>query len=162
MNRSRILVPSFVCLSAVLLIAADGSVKSHAPRAATRDAVIAYVRDAAAVVQKSGPSCDTFAKPEWRSGDYYVFVFGPDNATICHANPAMIGKSTADIVNKSGDQVGAKISKVGAGSGSGWVEYMWPPKAGAAEEMKSTYVIGVTGADGKHYIVGAGAFRIAK
>ena len=162
MNRFRILVPSLVCLAAVLLIAADGSVKNHLPRTATRDAVMTYVRDAAAVVQKSGPSCDTFAKPEWRSADYYVFVSGPDDKLICHANAAMVGKATGEIVNKSGDHVGDKITKMGAANGSGWVEYMWPPRAGAAEEMKSTYVMGVTGADGKHYVVGAGAFRMSK
>ena len=55
MNRSRILVPSFVCLAAVLLIAADGSVKNHVPRSATRDAVMNYVKEAAAVVQKLVP-----------------------------------------------------------------------------------------------------------
>lgn len=162
MKHSRILVPSLLCLAAVLLIAADGSVKNHVPMAATRDAVMAYVRDAATVVQKNGPSCDTFAKPEWRSADYYIFVSGPDNKLICHANAAMVGKATADIVNKSGDHVGDKITKMGAANGSGWVEYMWPPRAGAAEEMKSTYVTGVTGPHGKHYVVGAGAFRMAK
>jgi signal transduction histidine kinase len=161
MNRSRIL-PALVSLSAVLLIAADGSVKNHLPRTATRDALMTYVRDAAAVVQKHGPSCDTFAKPEWRSNDYYIFVSGPDNTTLCHPNAAIVGKSTADIVNKNGEQVGAKISKMAEANGSGWVEYMWAPRAGAAEEMKSTYVMGVTGADGKHYIVGSGAFRMSK
>jgi hypothetical protein len=163
MNRSRILVPSLVCLTAVLLLAADGSVKNHVPRAATRDAVMTYVKDAAAVVQKSGASaCDTLAKPEWRANDYYVFVSGPDNKLLCHPSAAMVGKPTAAVVNKSGDKIGEKISKMGEGDGAGWLEYMWAPRAGAPEEMKTTYAMGVTGPDGKHYVVGAGAFRMAK
>ena len=162
MNHNRILVPSFVCLAAVLLIAADGSVKNHVPRAATRDAVMTYVKDAAAVVQKSGPSCDTFAKPEWRSSDFYVFVSGPDGKLICHANSAMVGKPAADIVNKSGDRVGEKILKAGEGDHQGWVEYQWARTDEGPEERKSSYVMGVNGPDGKHYVVGAGAFRMSK
>ena len=74
----------------------------------------------------------------------------------------MIGKPTVEVVNKSGEKIGEKISKIGEGNGAGWLEYMWSPRPGAAEEMKTTYAMGVTGPGGKHYVVGAGAFRMSK
>jgi hypothetical protein len=160
MNRSRILVPVFVCVIAVVAMAA--APPSHLPTANTRAAVMAYVKDAATVVQKNGPSCDAFAKPEWRSADYYVFVSGPDNKLICHANASVIGKSAADVVNKNGDMVGAKITKMGMADGQGWLDYLWTPTGKTTEETKSTYVMGITGPDHKHYVVGAGGFGLAK
>ena len=156
MNRR---LPVFVLVAVCLIAAAS---PSHLPKAKTREALAAYVKDAAAVVQKSGPSCDAFAKPEWRSADYYVFVVGPDDKLVCHANASLIGKPSADIVNKGGDKVGEKIVKMGVADSSGWLDYLWPPKPGASEETKSSYVMGVTGPDGKHYVVGAGGFGLAK
>ena len=160
MNRVRILVPLLLCLVSMLAIAAAPA--SHLPKANTRAAVMAYVQDAAALVQKSGPSCDTFAKPEWRSADYYVFVVGPDDKLVCHANASLIGKPSADIKNKSGDNVGEKIVKMGMADGKGWLEYLWTPTGKTADETKSSYVMGVTGPDHKHYVVGAGAFGLTK
>lgn len=159
MKGSRIFAIT-LCLLATLTIIASPA--SHLPKANTRAALEAYVNEAAAIVQKSGPSCTTFASPEWRGGDYYVFVLGPDDKLVCHPRPDMIGKASGDITNKSGDKVGAKITAMGQGSGKGWLEYKWARSGKTEEELKTTYVMGVTGPDKMHYIVGAGAWDVAK
>ncbi|MGZ4808435.1 MAG: cache domain-containing protein [Thermoanaerobaculia bacterium] len=160
MNRSRIFAAVVLCLlAAAIIIAAPAS---HLPKTNTRAALMTYVGDAAAIVQKSGPSCATFASPEWRGGDYYVFVLGPDDKLVCHPRPDMIGKDSGEITNKSGDKVGDKIVAMGKGSNKGWVEYLWAKSGKTDEELKSTYVMGITGADNKHYIVGAGAWDLTK
>jgi methyl-accepting chemotaxis protein len=158
MNRSRILLLVSVCVIAIVAIAA--APVSHVPKANTRDALIAYVKDAAAIVQKSGPSCDAFASPEWRSGDYYIFVLGPDDKLVCHPKADMIGKLQSDIVNSIGDKVGERILKMGMADGKGWVDYLWARPGKTNEEPKSSYVMGVMGPDKKHYIVGAGAYDL--
>jgi methyl-accepting chemotaxis protein len=127
----------------------------------TRKAVVRYVKNAADIVRKDGAaSCATFETMQWRSGDYYIFVVGPDDTTLCHPNAALIGKPESAIVNAAGDKVGERIMKAGAGDGKGWVDYLWPRPGQTKEEPKSAYVMGVTGPDGKHYIVGAGGYGL--
>ncbi|HSP15729.1 MAG TPA: cache domain-containing protein [Thermoanaerobaculia bacterium] len=157
MNRSRIFLV-LVCLAAVLLLAVSPA--SHVPRANTKQAVMAYVQDAAKIVQKSGPSCATFASNEWKGGDYYIFVIGPDQKTVCHPNPEMVGKPSGEIVNAKGDKVGEKIVKMGMADGKGWVDYLWNKPGKTNDEPKSSYVMGVAGPDGKHYVVGAGGWDL--
>lgn len=156
MKASRIVSCFAVCVVATALLAAT----SHLPAANTRAAIRKYVEDAAAVVHKSGPSCATFASPEWRGHGYYVFVLGPDDKLVCHPNPAFIGVSQAQIVNGRGQKVGEMIVAKGKGNGAGWVDYYWVPEGKKTEELKSAYVVGVTGSDGKHYTVGAGGFNV--
>lgn len=158
MIRSRILLSLVVCAIAVAAVAAPAV--SHVPKANTRAAVQAYVQDAAKVVQKSGPSCATFASPEWKSGDYYIFVSGPDNKSICHPNAAIVGKSMDQITNAKGDKVGERINKAGMTSGGGWADYLWARPGQKTEEPKSTYVMRVKGPDGKEYGVGAGGWNL--
>jgi hypothetical protein len=154
----RFLVP-IACLVAVAALAAT---VSHLPATNTRGAIKAYVENAATVVRKSGPSCATFSSPEWQGGQYYIFVVGPDDKLVCHLKADMVGKSSASIVNAEGDTVGEKIATKGRGAGTGWVEYQWTPPGKTAEEPKSTYVMGVTGPDGKHYVVGSGGWNVQK
>ena len=149
-------------MNASLLMAILIAAASHLPKANTRPAIKTYVEDAAKIVQKSGPSCATFASPQWRGGEWYIFVDGPDDKVICHLKAEMIGKSSLSIVNAKGENVGAMIAATGKGNGKGWVQYLWTPPGKTAEEMKTTYVMGVTGPDGKHYVVGAGGWNVRK
>jgi hypothetical protein len=153
-SRSASLV--LACVVAAAAVAAT----SHLPKSSTKAAIKAYVEQAAEVVRKSGPSCATFASPEWRGGPYYVFVVGPDDKVICHATASLIGKATESIVNSKGEKVGTMIDAVARGTGKGWVKYMWVPPGKTKEELKSTYVMGVTGPDGRHYAVGSGGYDV--
>ncbi len=157
MTRSSILL-SITCV--IGAVAAAAAPVSHLPKANTRAAVASYVQAAASVVQKSGPSCATFATPAWRSGDYYIFVVGPDGKGVCHPTASLVGKPMSDIVNSKGEKVGEKIDKMGMGDGSGWVDYLWKRPGKTTEEQKDTYVMGVTGPDHKHYIVGSGGWGL--
>lgn len=154
----KCVAPLLACLVAATAFAAA----SHLPKANSRSAIVAYVTEAAQIVKTSGPSCATFSSPEWKGGEYYIFVIGPDDKLICHANPAMIGKSNAAIVNLKGEKVGEMIAATGKGNSKGWVNYMWAPPGKSSEELKTTYVMGVTGPDGKHYVVGGGGWRLTK
>ena len=147
----------------LVIVAVAGAVfaspaPSHVPKANTRAAVQAYVQDAAKVVAKSGPSCATFAAPEWKSGDYYIFVAGPDNKTICHPSAAVVGKTMDQIVNAKGDKVGDRINK--AAMTGGWADYLWARPGQKTEEPKSTYAVRVKGPDGKEYLVGSGGWNL--
>lgn len=158
MNRFRI--PLCVAVFLITTAAIAAPAMTHLPAANTRDAVLKYVQSAATIIKKSGPSCATFASSEWKGGDYYIFVLGPDDKTVCHPQAAMIGKAFSEIVNAEGDKVGEKIVKTGAAGGKGWVDYRWSRPGQTVEEPKSSYVMGFTGSDGKHYIVGAGGYNL--
>ena len=143
-----------------LLIASLALAATHLPKANTHAAIKAYVEAAAKIVQKEGPSCATFASPEWRSGEWYIFVDGPNDEVLCHPNASLVGKSSTTVVNAKGEKVGTMVAAKGKGNGKGWVEYLWTPPGQTAEKMKTTYVMGVTGPDGKHYVVGAGGWNV--
>jgi cytochrome c len=159
MNRSGRLLPLVACFIAA---AAPALAASHLPKSNTRHAISRYVEEAAKIVEKSGPSCETLESKQWRGGDYYIFVLGPDGKTLCHPRSEMVGKPASSIVNAGGVKVGEMIAAKGNGSGKGWVEYAWPRPGQTAEEPKSTYVMGVTGPDGAHYTVGAGGWNVTK
>ena len=154
MSRDRM-----VTVISLFLLAACASTMT--PRANTRDELVSYVNRAAAVVARSGPSCATFKQPAWMSGDYYIFVSGPDGTTVCHPNTSLIGKATSEIVDANGMNVGDAILKAAMSpEGHGWVNYVWPRPGTPNPVPKSTYVTKVTGPDGKTYIVGSGGYNL--
>ena len=149
------LIPLFV------LVAGCMSSSMMTPSANTRDAIVAYVNHAADVVAKNGAACDTFKQPAWMTGDYYIFVMGPDNNTVCHPSASIVGKPATSIVDANGMRVGdAILAAANSAEGSGWVNYVWPRPGTTNPVPKSTYVRRVTGPDGKTYIVGAGGYNL--
>jgi len=147
-------------LSFVLcLIATVALADSNLPKANTRAGIKAYVDAAAKVVAKYGPSCAEFAEKEWRSGDYYIFVTGPDEKELCHPNPQMVGKPASEIVDANGKKVGTALVEA-AKKGGGWVDYVWPRPGTDKPVPKSSYSVQVKGPDGKTYYVGAGGYEL--
>jgi hypothetical protein len=136
--------------------------ESNTPRAATHGEVAAYVGRAAALVGKNGASCEAFSAPSWFNGDWYIFVFGPDQKALCHpAQPAMVGKSASEIVDPNGKRTGdLLIAAANGAQGHGWVEYVWPRPGQSKPVPKSAYVVAVTGPDGKKYVVGSGGYEL--
>jgi signal transduction histidine kinase len=140
------------------LILTLGCATAHTPRENTREAIVAYVDQAAELIRTSGPACDTLAGPAWFAGDWYVFVFDSEGKTVCHpARPAMVGTPAADLVDSNGKRFGEEMLRV-ATAGGGWVEYMWPRPGGTTPEAKSAYVRAATGPDGQRYVVGSGGY----
>ena len=133
---------------------------SNVPKENTRAAIKAYVQSAAKYIAKHGPSCDEFAEKEWRSGDYYIFVTGPDDKELCHPNKDMIGKPASEIVDKNGKKVGTLLIAAGKKKGGGWVDYVWPRPGTDKPVAKSSYSMSVKGPDGKTYYVGSGGYEL--
>lgn len=143
-----------LCLVATVALA-----DSNLPKANTRADIKAYVDAAAKVVAKYGPSCAEFAEKEWKGGDYYIFVTGPDEKELCHPNPKMIGKPASEIVDANGKKVGTALVEA-AKKGGGWVDYVWPRPGTDKPVPKSSYSVQVKGPDGKTYYVGAGGYEL--
>jgi hypothetical protein len=136
--------------------------EANTPRAATHDAVVAYVGRAAALVAKSGASCDAFSAPAWFNGEWYIFVFDAERKALCHpAQPAMVGRSASDIIDPDGKHIGdLMLAAAGGAEGHGWVDYVWPRPGESKPVAKSAYVVAVTGPDGRKYVVGSGAYEL--
>ena len=150
------------CLAAILLVI--GCASSMTPRADTRDEIKSYVDRAARLVERSGPSCDTFGMQNWRSGDYYIFVLGADGNTICHPVRAdLVGTDARMTVDPNGKRIGdAFLAYASGAETSGWVDYVWARPGQTTPEPKSSYVKRVTGPDGKVYVVGSGGYALPR
>jgi len=157
MKASRI-----VSLAACVVASAAIAATTHLPKEHSRAAIKSYVEEAAKIVKAQGPACKTFASPEWKDGEYYIFVIGPDGKVVCHPKPDLIGKNQSSIVNLKGEKVGDMLLAASRGNSKGWVEYAWAPPGKSTEERKTTYVMGITGPDGKHYSVGGGGWNVKK
>jgi methyl-accepting chemotaxis protein len=148
-------------LSVLLLLCASAAfAKSYVPKKNTRAAIKSYVRNAAKLVAKSGPSCEAFKSKDWMAGDYYVFVTGPDDKLVCHPNASMVGKANADIVDANGKKVGLDLIAAAKKKGGGWVDYVWPRPGQTTPVAKSSYAMRVKGPDGQWYVVGAGGYEL--
>lgn len=142
------------------LTASTAFAKSFTPKDNTHAAIKAYVEAAARHVAKYGPDCAAFATPEWRSGDYYIFVDAPDNTTLCHPNASLTGKNSDEIKDVNGKSVGIAIRTAAAEKGGGWADYMWPRPGTDTPVQKSTFVTKVKAPDGKTYVVGSGGYEV--
>ena len=143
-----------------LLVCATLIADSNVPKANTRSDIKKYVKAAAKYVGKHGPSCKEFEEKDWRAGDYYIFVLGPDDKLICHPNASLVGKPASDIKDANGKVVGSEIAAAGKKRGGGWVEYMWPRPGTDKPVAKTTYATHVKGPDGKTYLVGSGGYEV--
>jgi signal transduction histidine kinase len=153
MRKVLAVIAGVVCASSL-------AAKSFTPKENTHAAIKAYVEAAARHVAKYGPDCEAFSKPEWRSGDYYIFVDAPNNTTLCHPNASLIGKNSDEIKDVNGKSVGVEIRNAAAKEGGGWAEYMWPRPGTDKPVQKSTFVTKVKAPDGKTYVVGSGGYEV--
>jgi cytochrome c len=154
----RIIVPALLSIGALFVIAAS---PSHVPESHSKEAVIKYVESAAGVVAKLGPAaCAELKTPAWTAGEWYIFVVGPDGKVFCHPTADIIGKAQDELVDANGKHFGQEMGTKAAGTGKGWVDYVWPKPGATKPEPKRTYVMGIAGADGKHYVVGSGSWDL--
>ena len=144
----------------LLLLASAALANSYTPRANTRREIKKYVRAAAKHIAQHGPSCSEFASRDWRSGDYYIFVLGPDKRTLCHPDSSMIGRPASQIVDANGKHVGDMIAAAAMRMRGGWVDYVWPRPGTSKAVPKSTYAEHVKSPDGDLYIVGSGGYEL--
>ena len=125
----------------VLTLCASAAIaESYTPKANTRREIKKYVHAAAKHIARHGPSCSKFARRQWRSGDYYLFVLAPDGRTLCHPDQSMIGKPANAIVDANGRRVGEMIVAASKKWRGGWVDYVWPRPGSNRPVPKTAYV----------------------
>jgi len=140
-----------------------------ADEAATPQAVIAKVKEAAAYLAKEGKAglatFDSAGSPfVWK--DSYVFVWDcADDTVVAHPVAAGRGLSISELKDQTGKALGAPMCAAADRPGGGWVEYMWPKpvaKEGTDDlayagdpARKVTYMLEVVG---QPYQVGAGIY----
>jgi cytochrome c len=133
--------------------------KPHVPTANTKAAIKQYVLDAAAFVAKNGADCSVLLGPDWRAGDFYVFV-DEGGKSFCHPDPKMAGKANVDIIDVNGKKVGLALEAAAKRKGGGWVDYVWARPGTDKPVAKSAYVTSVKAPNGKTYIIGAGGYEL--
>lgn len=151
-------------MNRVLLLLATIAVAcstARTPATESRDEIVRYVNRAAEVVRVNGAgACTELQRPAWFTSDWYVFVLDQDGRTVCHpARPEMVGRSSNELVDVNGKRFGEEFVRTAA-SGGGWVDYMWPRPSSTTPEAKSSYVLSVSGPDGRTYIVGSGGHAV--
>jgi cytochrome c len=148
----------------VLCLLAAACASSYTPRTNSRADLQRYVERAAAVVREQGPAaCGVLNQPAWLADEYYIFVNEFDtHLTVCHPmRPDLIGKSQDNLQDSNGKYFIRDMHAAAASpAGSGWVEYVWPRPGQTGSIPKSSYVMTVTGPDGKRYVVGSGGYEM--
>lgn len=119
-------------------------IPAHA-ETATKDAAVALVEKAVALVKKDGvdAACKDFADPKggYMQGDLYVFVQDIHAKMICHAkNPRMNGKDLSELKDADGKRFATDMADLVKSKGSGWVDYQWVNPTTKAIEPKTSYV----------------------
>ena len=74
-----------------------------------------------------------------RSGDLYVFCYGPDGKITAHRDPARIGNEVATIKDADGKDIGKQMIALGS-KGQGSLEYKWTNPVTNKVETKVSFV----------------------
>jgi signal transduction histidine kinase len=127
-------------------------------------AVVSMVSDAVVLFNKDGEKAfDAFKSPgsEWRKGEEYIFVLDNDGNMLVHTDTALEGKNVIGLTDVGGKRIikgliqTANNSVKGQG---GWYHYQWPSPGGLFPRWKSSFVMPVTTASGKQYVIGSGIY----
>ena len=142
---------------------ADAPKEAPAPGRTTARALMALVREAAAVLEERGEQAyPEFRKQgsKWLHDDTYLWVVTTSGAMPLNAaEPELEGMDTTERRDVVGRPFGRMIQEVGAGpSGEGWVHYMYPRPGALFPTWKSTFVKRVTFPSGAPHIVGCGIY----
>ncbi len=130
---------------------------------ATKEEVIAKVKEAASMITKQGQDA-SFKEINNKKGkfvwkDTYVFVFDLEGTLAAHPfTPHNIGMNQVNWRDKSDPprQPIKDMVDVAKGKGKGWVEYMWYKPGEEALSKKISYIYRVPG---QNLLVGAGIYE---
>lgn len=144
---------------------ADAPKAVSTTRTMTAPELMTLVRDAAAVLEKSGESAfPEFRKKgfRWLMDDTYFFVFSMDGTRAFHAvDPQSEGRNDLWMRDVVGRPMVKMFLEAGATpKGEGWVHYMWPEPGDIFPAWKSSFVKRVTFPSGKQYIIGSGIYNM--
>ncbi len=90
------------------------------------------------------------------SANTYVYLQKMDGTMEAHPmNAALIGKNTLDLKDVNGKEFCKEFIKIAKGTGSGWVDYMWPKPGEEKPSQKNSYVLKID----DNTFVGAGYYK---
>lgn len=128
----------------------------------TRQLVL-LVESAARLLEVEGPEAfREFAVKgsRWLNDDYYLFVYNLEGVCLFHPiAPELVGRNLMALKDMNGKPMVREITDIGRRPGpqaSGWVFYLWEPRADLAPSWKASYIRKAVGPDGKVYMVGCG------
>ena len=137
---------------------------SYVPKSNSAIELQSYVERAARLVQEKGKdACAAFDQPQWKAGEYYIFVTNArTNVTVCHpVRSDLVGQDQTNLQDVNGRYFIREMLAVATGpEHKGWVDYAWPRPDETTPSTKNAYVVGVTGPDGTPYVVGSGAYGV--
>jgi signal transduction histidine kinase len=106
--------------------------------------VVDVVKDAVGRIEKNGEAAlRLFHDPTgpFLAKDAYVFVYDMNGVNLAlPAFPNLEGRNLLEMKDTQGKQLIREMLKVIQGSGSGWVDYMWPKPGESVSTQKSAYV----------------------
>ncbi len=112
---------------------------------ATKEQAVALVNQAIARVAEAG--MDTASKEfmdhsgKYIDRDLYLIVVDLHGVRVVHGqNPKLIGKSYDDAVDVNGKEYGKEVMQIAAGTGIGWVSFMFKDPVTGKILPKQNYV----------------------
>ncbi len=135
----------FIAAVAAVCLACVFAAPTSADEFGTKDEAVALVKKAIAHVQAVGIDK---AKVEFmdHSGPYvdrdlYLIVLDKTGVRIAHGqNPKLVGTSYYDAVDAAGNEYGKDAQRLIAGTGSGWVDYLFKDPLSGKRLPKSSYI----------------------
>lgn len=129
--------------------------------AASKDAVVALVEKAAALVAQNGDKAFAdFRKKdsEWFKGEVYIFADDLEGNNLCHpASPDLEGQNLLGMKDANGKEFVREMIALVESKGAGWVEYSFRKPGADAASKKLAYVKKTT-CGGKAILVGSGIY----
>lgn len=127
-------------------------------------AVISLVKEGVKIFNDQGEKAfDSFRTEgsRWSKGDNYIFVIEQNGNMTVHADSALEGKNRMDLTDVNGKKIVRGLlhaAEVSPNKQGGWYHYQWHIPGGLFPRWKSSYVMPVTSASGKNYIIGSGIY----
>ena len=134
------------------LVVAAFALAAFAQEKATKDEVMAKVKEAIKLAQDKGleEAIKQVGDPKsaftWK--DSYVFAVDFEKQmVVAHPEkPALVGKNLMGLKDVDGKLFFAEFMNVAKEKGEGWVSYKWPKPGATDPSPKETYVLAVPGA----------------
>lgn len=131
----------------------------------TADSLKLFVEQVASLIEREGEKAFKLLRQngsKWFLGDRYIFVWGMDGIRYVYPpDPKKEGQKVRDLVDADGKPIGELFLSIASSeAGKGWAHYQWPKPNALVPSWKSTYIMKVTAASGKDYLIGSGAYDL--
>lgn len=131
--------------------------------------LVLFVESAARLVETRGTAAFRefgVKGSRWFNDTYYLFIYDIDGVCLFHpVAPELVGRNLLGLKDMNGKPMVKNITDIGRGQdpkASGWVFYLWEPRADLTPYWKVSYIRKAVGPDGKVYLLGCGvhSFKI--